>query len=138
MDYVLVSITALLVAVLTFFSGFGLGTLLLPVFAVFFPIEIAIAATAIVHLANNIFKVILVGKHADKKTSIKFAIPAVAGAFIGALLLNLFIDLHPLASYSFLGNVYYITPLKTIIAFLMVIFSIIELIPFLSKFSFNR
>jgi len=37
-------------------SGFGLGTLLLPVFALFFPLPVAIAATALVHLANNFFK----------------------------------------------------------------------------------
>ena len=58
MDYVIISIVALLVSGLTFFSGFGLGTLLMPAFALFFPIEVAVAATAIVHLANNIFKLI--------------------------------------------------------------------------------
>ena len=31
-------------SLLTFFSGFGLGTLLMPVLAVFFPIEIAIGS----------------------------------------------------------------------------------------------
>jgi len=37
----------------------------MPAFALFFPIEVAVAATAIVHLANNIFKGGLVGKKAD-------------------------------------------------------------------------
>ncbi len=39
-----------------FFSGFGVGTILTPVFIIFFPIDIAIAMTAIVHFLNNVFK----------------------------------------------------------------------------------
>ena len=65
MEYIIISLTALIVSSLTLFSGFGLGTVLMPAFALFFPIPVAIAATAVVHLANNIFKVILVGRHAD-------------------------------------------------------------------------
>ena len=49
MDYLLVAAVALCVSGLTMYSGFGLGTLLMPVFALFFPIEVAVAATAIVH-----------------------------------------------------------------------------------------
>ncbi|SVB47730.1 uncharacterized protein METZ01_LOCUS200584, partial [marine metagenome] len=37
MDYLIVAIAALLVAGLALYSGFGLGTLLMPVFALFFP-----------------------------------------------------------------------------------------------------
>ncbi|OGA86871.1 MAG: hypothetical protein A2Z90_01050 [Burkholderiales bacterium GWA2_64_37] len=50
---------------LTLFSGFGLGTVLVPVFALFFPVPLAIAATAAVHFANNIFKFGLMAKQAD-------------------------------------------------------------------------
>ena len=65
MSYVIICSTALLVSGLTLFSGFGLGTILMPAFAVFFPIEVAVAATAVVHGTNNIFKMIMVGRHAD-------------------------------------------------------------------------
>lgn len=44
MDYLVVSLAALLAAALTLFSGFGLGTLLMPVFAVFLPLPVAMAA----------------------------------------------------------------------------------------------
>ncbi len=40
--YAAVMIAALIVAALTLFSGFGIGMLLMPVFALFFPIEAAI------------------------------------------------------------------------------------------------
>ena len=45
---------ALLASGLTFFSGFGLGTLLLPAFAPFFPVDRAIALTAAVHFLNGL------------------------------------------------------------------------------------
>jgi uncharacterized membrane protein YfcA len=50
-----IAIVCLLGSFATFFSGFGLGTILLPVFSLYFPIELAILATALVHFANNIF-----------------------------------------------------------------------------------
>ena len=48
----------------------------------------ALAATAIVHPANNIFKVALVGRKADLGIVLKFALPVVSVAKLGALLLN--------------------------------------------------
>jgi hypothetical protein len=38
---------------LTLFAGFGLGTLLMPVVALFFPVDVAIAITALVHRATT-------------------------------------------------------------------------------------
>jgi hypothetical protein len=50
MEYVVICLAAIITSGLTLFSGFGLGTLLMPVFAVFFPVEVAVALTAIVHV----------------------------------------------------------------------------------------
>ena len=87
MEIIVISVVAFLVAILTFFSGFGLGTILTPVFMLFFPVELAIALTGIVHFFNNVFKIILVGKNADKSVLKRFGIPAVIFAFIGAWIL---------------------------------------------------
>jgi len=76
-SFIIVSVASLVTAGLTLYSGFGLGTLLMPVFALFFPIEVAVAATAIVHGANNIFKIAVVGRHADKALVIRFGVPAI-------------------------------------------------------------
>lgn len=54
MEFLIVCFAALLASGLTLFSGFGLGTLLMPVVALFFPLELAMAMTAMVHLANNL------------------------------------------------------------------------------------
>ncbi|MBN1301786.1 MAG: sulfite exporter TauE/SafE family protein [Melioribacteraceae bacterium] len=129
MEFVVVSIVAIVVSGLTFFSGFGLGTLLMPAFALFFPVEAAVAATAIVHLANNLFKVGLIGKHADFKVVIRFAIPASIAAALGAYVLSFISDLNYLMSYQIGGKEYFITPVKLIIALLMIVFALIELIP---------
>jgi len=100
MSYIIICTVALLVSGFTLFSGFGLGTLLMPAFALFFPVEVAVAATAIVHLANNIFKVVLVGRQADFKVVAKFALPAAVAAMLGALILNLLATVPPMAEYT--------------------------------------
>ena len=70
-SFLIVGITAFLAAGLTMYSGFGLGTLMLPVFALFFPAEVAVVATAMVHGANNVFKVSLLGRHADRESGVE-------------------------------------------------------------------
>jgi hypothetical protein len=47
MEYLVVCAVAVLISAMTLFSGFGLGTVLMPAFALFFPVPVAIAATAI-------------------------------------------------------------------------------------------
>ncbi|MBT8223460.1 MAG: sulfite exporter TauE/SafE family protein, partial [Eudoraea sp.] len=96
MEYILICIVAFLVAILTFFSGFGLGTILTPVFMLFFPVELAIALTGVVHFFNNVFKIFLVGRKADKGVLLRFGIPAVIFSFIGAWVLLRIPDAQPL------------------------------------------
>ncbi len=73
----------------TFFSGFGLGTILLPVFSLYFPLELAVLATALVHFSNNLFKLTIMSRHIDIGLFKKFGISALIGAFLGAYLLKL-------------------------------------------------
>lgn len=130
-----VCVVALLAAVLTFFSGFGLGTLLLPVFAAFYPIEVAIAATAVVHLANNLFKLALVGRDADVRTLVRFGLPAVIAAFIGAWLLTRLAFLEPLHTYSIAEKECEITIVKLVIAVVIAAFAVLELSPRFEKWA---
>jgi uncharacterized membrane protein YfcA len=87
MTLFILSLVAFFIAILTFFSGFGLGTILTPIVMIFFPVELAIALTGVVHFANNIFKLILPDKNADKQVILHFAIPTVITTFFGAWLL---------------------------------------------------
>lgn len=138
MEYLLICIAALIGSGLTLFSGFGLGTILVPVFAIFFPIEIAISLTAIVHFLNNLFKLILLGKKANKKVVIDFGIPAIIFAFIGASIFTLLIDLDPLFYYSVSGKTFFVMPVKLTIAVLLSIFALFDVIPRLASLQFPQ
>jgi len=137
MSYLIICTVALAVSGLTLFSGFGLGTLLMPVFALFFPVEVAVGATAMVHLANNLLKAALFGKQADLKIVARFAIPAALAAMLGALLLNQLSAMPPITHYSLGTHLFTITWLKSAIAVLIMGFSLAELWPGLKKLSFS-
>ncbi len=129
MDYAVVCLVALFAAGLAFFSGFGLGTLLLPAMALFFPAEVAVAATAVVHLANNLFKLTLVARFADRRIAISFGLASAVGAFAGAWALSMIADVGVLATYTAWGHVCEVTVLKLVIAVVMLGFAVLELTP---------
>ncbi|AEW86063.1 sulfite exporter TauE/SafE family protein [Flavobacterium columnare NBRC 100251 = ATCC 23463] len=138
MDYIIICIVAFIGAGLTLFSGFGLGTLLLPVFGLFFPIEIAITLTALVHFLNNVFKLFLLGKNADKDVILKFGIPAIIFAFIGAYFLTLLTNQNSLFEYKLENKTFQITLLKILIGFLLIFFALFDIIPKLKRLEFNN
>jgi len=138
MNYILISIITLIGAALILFSGFGLGTLLMPVFALFFPIEIAISLTAIVHFANNLIKLVLFKKYINWNIALRFGLPSIITAFIGAWLLSALLNYHSIYSYSINNTIFHITIIKLIIAVLLIIFALIDLIPKLSKIDFDK
>lgn len=138
MDIIIISLASFATAILTFFSGFGLGTILTPVFAIFFPVEIAIALTGVVHFFTNIFKVFLIGRHADKDVLIRFGIPAAIASFIGAWVLIKISGIPSFLEYHTGNQIHTITLLKIIIAILLITFALFEIIPSLKKKEFDR
>jgi uncharacterized membrane protein YfcA len=138
MEIFIISIVAFLAAILTFFSGFGLGTILTPVLMIFFPVEVAIALTGVVHFFNNIFKLFLVGKNANKDVLLRFGIPAILAAILGSWLLLNIKDLQPLFTYRAFGNDIEVYPVKFVISILLIIFATMDLIPYFSKLQFGR
>jgi len=138
MEYIVVCLVAVVVSGLTLFSGFGLGTVLMPAFALFFPVPVAVAATAVVHLANNLFKVFLVGRQADWPVVLRFALPGAAAAMLGAALLNLFANVPPLLTYPLGGQLHEVSAVKLIIGAVIIGFALFELSPRLSQLTFDR
>lgn len=116
---VIICFTAFAASMLTFFSGFGLGTILLPVMAIFFPVEVAVALTGVVHFLNNIFKLVLVGRHAAWGVVLRFGLPAVVAAYCGAQLL------------------FVVQYVKQVVAVLMIIFALFEILPRFKKIQFG-
>jgi hypothetical protein len=123
---VLICAAAFAASALTFVSGFGLGTLLMPVFALFFPVPTAITATAVVHLANNLFKLILIGRSADWRIVIRFGVPATMAALAGAAMLIVTSGLPTLAQYELAGQTRHVTLVKVVIGALTITFAVLE------------
>lgn len=113
---------------LTFFSGFGLGTILLPVFSIFYSIELAMIMTAIVHFANNLFKTGLTFRHIDKPVLFRFGTTSILGAIAGAWVFsqmgNDSLNYFRIGQVSFTMNWTGI-----VIGSFLLIFSFIELLP---------
>ncbi len=127
MDIAVIAIVAALASALTLYSGFGLGTILLPAFALFFPAPVAVAATGVVHLLNNLFKGTLLRKRADWPTVLKFGVPAVPAAVAGAWLLALLGDTPRLFEWGAFGQSFGPTGAGLTIGVLMILFAALEL-----------
>jgi len=129
MTILVIGLVAFAASGLTLFAGFGLGTLLMPAFALFFPVELAVGLTAVVHLANNVFKLALLGRRADRAVVVRFGLPALAASFAGAKLLILLSALRPLASYELGGRAFHVMPVNAVVAALLLVFVALELSP---------
>jgi len=136
MVYVVVCAVALLASALTFFSGFGLGTLL-PAFALFFPVEQAVAMTAVVHFCNGLFKLALVGRHVNWRVALLFGGPAILAALVGAWALGELAGLPAVAKYSLFGQPKRVEPAKLVVGVLLVLFALAEVVPRLRDLSFS-
>lgn len=119
-------LTSLLASTLTFFTGFGLGSVLLAAYVLILPVELAIASTAIVHLSNNLFKLLLMSKHAKKDVIIKFGLTAFLGALIGAAVLESTAGVPALIQYQLGQSQKSITLTKLLISLVMAIFAMLE------------
>ena len=137
MSYLVICVVALLASALTFFSGFGLGTLLLPAFALFFPIEQAVAMTAIVHFLNGLFKLWLIGRQADRRIALRFGVPAFLASLIGAWVLVWLSGTEPILTYAVAGHGFKVTPAKSAIGVLLLLFALAELLPRFRRMSFG-
>ncbi|HAZ15351.1 MAG TPA: hypothetical protein DCY54_01715 [Parachlamydiales bacterium] len=124
-----IALSALFASLLTFFSGFGLGTMLMPVMALFFPLPVAITLTALVHLFHNLCKSCILWKSIHWKVAVRFGGAALLAAVGGAWLLRMLSSLAPLMVYtwgSLRGEVSWI---KAAIGLLFFLFATLELLP---------
>jgi len=137
-EYVVVGLAAVFTSMLTLFSGFGLGTLLMPAFALFFPVDVAVALTAVVHFLNNLFKLALLGRPADGGTVLRFGLPALAASFLGAGMLVWLADAPSVAEYALFGRVFEVRPVSLVIAVLMLFFALFEVLPAFQHLQFSR
>ena len=129
MDILLIGVVAALASALTFYSGFGLGTILLAAFSLFFPVPVAVAATGLVHLLNNLFKGSLLRSRADWRTVLAFGAPAGPAAMLGAWLLAVLGDTPRLFEWTALGASFGPTGAGLAVGTLLLLFAGLELHP---------
>lgn len=132
LPYCLIAITAFLASLSTFFSGFGLGTILLPVFSLFFSPEIALATTALVHLINGLFKVALTFKNINWPVFMKFGGFAFLGSMFGAYLIYALGDMGLVYSVKLVES-YDVNYTEFSLGLVMLIFALLEFTSFLEN-----
>lgn len=77
---------AILAGAIAALSGFGIGSLLTPLFAVYFPLKLAVAIVSIPHLIATAVRFYRLRVHLDRQVFIHFGIFSAAGGFLGAIL----------------------------------------------------
>lgn len=82
---VLFSLAAFLAAMAATMMGFGVGTSLTPLFALFYRTHVAVMLVAIVHFLSNAFRLALFRHHVDLGLVRRFGILSVVGALVGAM-----------------------------------------------------
>ena len=133
MDFLIIGVVAFLASGLTLYSGFGLGTVLLPAFALFFPVPMAVAATGVVHLLNGLFKGGLLWRQADWGVVLRFGLPAIPAAIAGAWLMSRLGAGGVLFSWSFGGRDVGPTPAAVVIGAVMIVLGLLELQPWFQR-----
>ncbi len=116
-----------IVSLLTFFTGFGFGTLMLPILIIAAPLPVAIALTAFLHFLNNLIKSGLLFKSIDLKTVLYFGLPAIAGSLLGSWLLVKMLHLQPIATYVLFGHRFSIEYIKILIGLLLILLGVLRI-----------
>jgi len=83
---VLVGIVGIVAGGVASVTGFGIGSLLTPVFAYRVGTKVAVAAVSIPHFAATAYRFWLLRKHVDKRILLSFGVTSAAGGLSGALL----------------------------------------------------
>ena len=81
-------LVAILAGAVAALAGFGIGSLLTPVFAAQIPLKLAVAAVSIPHLLATAIRFVLLRQHVDRKLLWTFGIFSAIGGLAGALAHN--------------------------------------------------
>jgi len=87
---ILLTLLTLLASNIGTFAGFGISTIMIPVLLLFFKLPETLLFVGILHLFDDIWKIILFKKGIRWKLIISFGIPGIIASYIGAsLILNI-------------------------------------------------
>lgn len=91
MQYIVLVSLSLFTSIVTLFTGFGVGTIMMPVMALFFDVKVAILLAAIVHIFNNISRIVLYYRNLRWDIVSRFGVVSIVGAFVGSFA-QLYVD----------------------------------------------
>lgn len=83
---ILLCLLTLIAAAIGTATGFGTSTVMIPVMTLFVPLPIALLFIGIIHLAGDVWKVLLFKRGLDWKLILGFGLSGIAASFIGASL----------------------------------------------------
>ena len=82
----LIAVAATFAGAIASVAGFGIGSILTPLFAIHFGTKLAVAAVSIPHLIATALRFVRIGEHVDKRVFVSFGITSAAGGLLGAVL----------------------------------------------------
>ena len=88
LEQLVVFLVALLAGGVAYVSGFGIGSLLTPLFALRMDVQLAVAAVSIPHFLATLWRFLILRKDLDSKVFRQFGLMSAAGGLAGALLHN--------------------------------------------------
>ena len=91
MQYIVLVSLSLFTSIVTLFTGLGVGTIMMPVMALFFDVKVAIMLAAIVHIFNNLSRIVLYYRHLRWEIVRRFGVVSILGAFVGSFA-QLYVD----------------------------------------------
>jgi uncharacterized protein len=119
--FIIIFITAFIASVIAFLSGFGFLTLVMPVLALFLPIPLAIAITALAHLIHTIVKLLFTVRFINYHITLRFGLVALLFAIPGTFFLRYISTLEPLYTYHIASVPIHITLLKITVGIILLL-----------------
>src|SRR4030042_5033544 len=87
---ILLTLLTLLASNIGTFAGFGISTIMIPVLLLFFKLPETLLFVGILHLFDDIWKIVLFKKGIRWKLILSFGMPGIIASYIGAsLILNI-------------------------------------------------
>jgi uncharacterized membrane protein YfcA len=88
--HLVLALAAVIAGAIASISGFGIGSILTPVFSLWYDARIAVAAISIPHLIGTALRFYLLKGHVDARVMWSFGLASAAGGIAGALLNTVF------------------------------------------------
>jgi len=126
-ELLLLALLGAVASAITIVSGFGLNTVLVPAFAVLFPLPLAIAAVALVHLIASGIRLVIFRAHINREIALQFVPWAILGGIAGALILELLGVVPVIATYPLFGVSKSITAVKIVVGLTIALLSLYEM-----------